>query len=106
MISEKILILDHVKVQQEKDEKNNSLQPVPKKIYQINASLLSEKIYILHKYTVVGTSQIPRRGQPDLNKFYRLNLLGVLKKFLDKKRKKKSELPFQNLIFVPKKGVN
>ena len=39
----KILNLDHVKIQQEKDEKTNSLQPVPKKIYQINASLLSEK---------------------------------------------------------------
>jgi len=35
--------IDHVKIQQEKDEKTNSLQPVPKKIYQINASLLSEK---------------------------------------------------------------
>ena len=52
----------------------------------------------------MGTSQIPRMGQPDLSKFFRLNLLGVLKEFLDKKRKKKSELPFQNFNFRAQKG--
>ena len=74
-----MLILDHVKIQQEKDEKTNSLQPVPKKIYQINASLLSEKFIFYINILSWERLKYPEGDSPISVSFLGLIFWGVLK---------------------------